>query len=260
VLADTGDVDAAIAELKNAIALRRYWGNPYTLGFVANNAGRYRDAVDAYTLATELAPGRAGAFTALGLAYFNLGDTRQAIGSYQHALSLEPNAPAFANLGWVYFEAGRYDESIQMYQEALKREPKSPVTHRNIGDVYQRVGRKAEARGSYERAIALGNDVIAVNPRDARTIAIVALCEAKLGRVSAAERHAAEATTLTPASGDVWLHSAEVHAILNQHDTALKDVEAAVARGVTTQRLRSEDELTPLRQLPRFEQILKGAR
>jgi tetratricopeptide (TPR) repeat protein len=259
-LADAGDIDGAVAELKKAVAIRRYWANPFTLGFVSDNAGRYQDAVEAFRAATELAPSNAGAFQMLGLAYYHLGDVRQAIGSYQHALSLDPNPAAYANLGWAYYEAGRYDESVQMYKESLKRDPKSPVNHRNIGDVYQRIGRTADARAAYEQAIALGNAMLAVNPRDVRVIAVVALCEAKLGRAAEAERHAAEATTLAPSSGDTWLQSAEVHAVLGQHDNALKDLESAVARGIAAQRVRTEDELAPLRKLPKFEQLLKGAR
>jgi ABC-type glycerol-3-phosphate transport system permease component len=39
--------------------------------------------------------------------------------------------------------------TLANYREALAREPRSPATHRNIGDVHQRLGATAEASKEY---------------------------------------------------------------------------------------------------------------
>ena len=259
VLADSGNIDGAVAELKKAVAIRRYWGNPFTLGFVEFNAGRYQDALDAFRAAAELASSNPGPLQMLGTTYYLLGDTQQAIGNLEHALRLGKSAPAYANMAMAYYEAGRYEDALAAYQESLNRDPRSAVNHRNIGDVYQRLGRTSDARQEYERAIALGDELLVVNPNDVRTIALVALCEAKLGQKDAAERHAAEAVALAraPNNREALQRSAEVHALLNEPEAALKDLEGAVASGFLPRMARTEDELASLRKLPRFEEILR---
>jgi hypothetical protein len=85
------------------------------------------------------------------------------------------------------------------------------------------------------------------------------LCEAKLGQKDAAERHAAEAVALAraPNNREALQRSAEVHALLNEPEAALKDLEGAVASGFLPRMARTEDELASLRKLPRFEEILR---
>src|SRR5207302_1769936 len=121
---------------------------------------------------------------------------------------------------------GQYDEAARAYEEAVKRDPRSVQNHRNIGDIYRRLGRSADARLAYERAVSAAVDILVVNPRDVTTIGLVALCEAKLGRTRDAE--------------------------------ALHDLEAAIAHGFEPRMARSDDELASLRTLPRFSEILAG--
>ncbi len=253
VLADRGDVDGGVAELQAAIRIRpRYWRSYMTLGLVYYRAGRYREALDPYRRATELQPNEPSPFANLGTMYHLLGDITQAIGNYEHAVRLGPSASAYANLALVYYRANRLDDARNAYEQSLAANPKSVLNHRNLGDVYTRLGETAKAKAEYEQAIAIGDALVKVNPRDMRTIALIALCEAKLGRSAAADRHAAEARTLAPDDREVLQRSAEVHALLGNHDAALKDLEAAIARGYSRQDARDNDELAPLRKLPPF--------
>jgi tetratricopeptide (TPR) repeat protein len=98
--------------------------------------------------------------------------------------------------------------------------------------------------------------MLKVNPRDAATISLIATCEAKLGRRAAAERHAAEAVAIAPASREALVRSARVHVRLNQPDAALKDLEAAIARGYDRRQAREEDEFAAIRDLPAFQKLV----
>ena len=229
------------------------------LGTVDYRAGRYQAAVDAFKQATEATPNNAAAFTMLGTSQYVLGDLQQALGNFEHAVRLGPTPAAYANVALAYYDSGRFEDALHAYEQALQRDPRGMVNHRNIGDVYQRLGRAREARTEYERAIELGNALLSVNPRDVRTIALVALCEAKLGRRTNAERHSAEAVALDSTSREAWQRSAEVHALLNQREAALRDLAIAVARGFEPRMARTDDELASLRRLPRFEEILKNS-
>jgi tetratricopeptide (TPR) repeat protein len=257
VLAASSRLSEAETLLRETIRVSTNYSNFFMLGTIEYRAGKYSEAAAAFKQATEAAPGYAGAFTMLGNSHYILGNLLDAVGNFERAVQLGPSSAAYANLALAYYDAGRFEESLASYEQALKIEPRSAVNHRNIGDVKARLGRVADARAEYERAVALGNQVLAVNPREVRTIALVALCEAKLGRRANAERRLAEALALDSSSLDAWEKSAEVHALLNQQDEALRDLAIAVARGFEPRMARRDDELASLRSLPRFEEILK---
>ncbi len=256
ILAASGRVDDAEALLRQAIRYSRNWNNYFMLGTIDYRAGRYRAAAEAFKQAADATPNNPSAFTMLGNTQYILRDLQQAIGNFEHAVRLGGTTAAYANLALVYYDAGRYEDAVHSYEQALQRDPKSATNHRNIGDVYARLGRAQEARASYERAIALGNEQLAVNPHDVRSMSLVALCEAKLGRRAEAERHAAEAVAVDSSSREAWQRSAEVHALLKQPDAALRDLAIAVARGFDPQLARIDDDLASLRKLPRFDEIL----
>jgi tetratricopeptide (TPR) repeat protein len=259
VLSDSGRFDDAESLMQQALHVSRSWNNFYVLGTIEYRAGRYQRAIEAFTSATDATPKDPAAFTMLGNVHYIQGNLQQAVGNFEHAARLGPTAAAYANLALVYYTQHRYQDAIRSYEQALQQNPRSIVNHRNIGDVYRRIGRTKEANAEYQRAIALGNDVLQINPRDVRTIALIALCEAKVGKGAAALRHSAEAVAMDSSSREAWQRSAEVHALLNQPDAALRDLAIAVARGFEPRMARTDDELSGIRSLPRFEEILKDA-
>jgi tetratricopeptide (TPR) repeat protein len=259
VLSDSGRVDEAEALLQQAIRVSRSWNNFYVLGTIEYRAGRYAQAIDAFTNATDVAPKDPAAFTMLGNVSYIQGNLQQAVDHFEHAVGLGATAAAYANLALVYYSQERYQDALRSYAQALRQNPRSIVNHRNIGDVYRRLGRTRDAAAEYERAVALGNEALQINPRDARTIALIALCEAKLAHRVDALRHAAEAVAIDSSSREAWQRSAEVHALLNDPDAALRDLSIAVARGFEPRMARADDELSALRSIPRFEEILNTA-
>jgi tetratricopeptide (TPR) repeat protein len=257
-LALQGHVDEGIAEVRRAIDIRpEYWNYYFTLGYVLYNAGRYREAVAAYRRTTELNPNYAGGYQMLGTAQHKLGDVEAAIGNYEHAVRLGPSASAYSNLGFFYFSAGRFAEAIGAYGEAVKREPAAPTYHRNLADAYRRAGNAAGAHVEYERALQTANAALAINPRDALTIALVALCEARLGRTAAAERHAAEAGAQPSANRDVLGRQAQVLALIGQPARALAVLRQAVQAGYAPS--VKDDEFDALRSHPEFLALVKAA-
>ena len=148
---------------------------------------------------------------------------------------------------------------LKTYQTSLERDPKNVVTHRNIGDVYARLGRTADARRSYEGAIAAATERLKINPSDAGTIALVALCEAKIGRAEAAERHAAEALALAPKDWNVIIKNAEVYTRLKRDDRALGYLRQAIVLGYDAASARRNHEFALLKNHPDFEPTLAAA-
>jgi len=256
VMVARGDVDGGLAEIRKAIELRPYWNNYYILGYVLYTTGRYRDAIDALTKTTELQPTFSNAYQMLGTTYHMLGDLPQAIGNYEHAARLGPNAGAYANLALAYYTAARYEQARDAYLEAITRDERKASLRRDLGDVYTRLGRAADARAMYEKAIALAQDDLKVNPRDARAVALIALCEAKTGQRAPAERHAAEAAVLTPGDRDVRILVAKAYNVLRDRPAGLSALQSAIALGFEPKMAREDDELAVLRDGPEFEKAI----
>jgi len=260
VLADRGDLDGAIAALQQALKIRpTYWRTYTALGRISYLAGNLPAALDAYRRASELEPNDPGPWTGLGLIYQVRGDLAEAIGNYEHAVRLGPSATAYSNLGVVYYSAGRYQDAIAAWQQALSINPKSMLYHRNIGDAHRRLKQTDSARAAYVNAIAIGEDLLKVNRRDAETIAHVAVCEAKVGRSTAASSHAAEALVLAPTNRVVLQRAAEVHALLGHADEALKQLQAAIEHGYGRRQARENDEFAGIRNLPKFQALVMSA-
>lgn len=248
ILAQQGQFDAAVEAADRAIALRpNYFGNHSTRAFVLAQAGRHKEAIPSFRRVTELAPDYADGYQMLGTTLHRLGDVTQAIGNYEHAVRLGPSATAYSNLAYSYYEVGRYDESLKAYQESIARDRTRPAVHRNIGDVHARMGHAAEAAAAYRDAVATANKLLIVNPGDASTIALLALCEAKLGLDAAAERHAAEALALRPSDREVLVRNAEVYALLRQSRRAIDYLGQAIGVGYEPGQARANEELASLR-------------
>jgi tetratricopeptide (TPR) repeat protein/TolB-like protein len=256
VMVARGDVDGGLAEIRKAIDVRPYWNNYYTLGYTLYMTGRYREAIDALTKTTELQPTFSNAYQMLGITYHMLGDLPQAIGNYEHAARLGPNAAAYANLALAYYAAGRYEQARNTYLEAIKRDERKATLRRDLGDVYTRLGRTAEAHAMYEKAIALAQDDLKVNPRDAKAVALIAVCEAKTGQRPAAERHAAEAVVLAPTDRDVRMNVAKAYVVVRNRSEGLRALQAAIALGYEPKMARDDDELELLRESSEFEKAI----
>lgn len=251
--------DEAAESVRRAIALRPgYWLHHHQLGLTLVDAQRYRDAAAAFTEVTRLRPDYHGGHQALGTALHYAGDVDGAIGHYAHALRLEPSAAVYGNLGYTYFATRQYDKALENYREALKLDPADPVSHRNLADVLWQMGRTADARKSYTDAIALAEKELASNPRDAARVGLVALCEARLGRIDLALRHANEALALAPDDVDAIYNSAAVNAQAGRADKALEQLKRALEGRYPRQLVREDDYFDPIRNDTRFTRLLAG--
>src|SRR5207249_6671205 len=112
------------------------------------------------------------------------------------SIEVSPNANAYSNLVTLYYREGRFPESVDAFSQALELDPNSALRHRNLGDAYRKVGEEARAIVSYRRAVDLSREALRANPRDAVTVAKLAVYEAKLGSFEDAKAHVSEAVVM----------------------------------------------------------------
>ena len=80
----------------------------------------------------------------------------QVVEAYQKVIELNPGAPgALVNLGTIYYRERRYAEAEQYYKRAVNADPGYPLAEFNLGNLYDEQGRLKEAFDHYKRALAL---------------------------------------------------------------------------------------------------------
>jgi eukaryotic-like serine/threonine-protein kinase len=257
-LQQTGKTDQAVAEIQKAIALRpNYWSYHQELGLAYYNAGRYDEAAAAFQKVTELQPDNSWGFQMLGAVQHAKGDRRRAQANYERAIALAPsNAGAYSNLGNLHYEEGRLGEAASAFERAAALDPKSAVKHRNLGDLYRKLGREPEALRSYATARDLLRGAIAMNAKDARSMASLAVCEAKLGDTPAAVEHAAAAVALSPDDAGVLYKRAVVYALTGNRSEGLRALAEAVREGYSTKFVESDEDVASLRSAPGYKSVV----
>ena len=117
--------------------------------------GRVREAVPHLSEAIRIAPDHAPAHVLLGEARLAEGRPAAAEESYRRALELHPDPRTRIALGSALLFQKRPAAAVEAYRAGLRRMPDSVVGHARLGLALEALGRVAEARASYRRALEL---------------------------------------------------------------------------------------------------------
>lgn len=162
----------------------------FLAGNVHASLGQFDQALSAYDATLKLQPDKAGAFTNIGVVYYQTGKLDEAIGQFKKALGLDPQdaethyllgaayvqkdnlpdaeaefntalslkpelAPAHIGLGNIHLLNQKYDLAVASLEEALTIQPDSPEALFAIGQAYAATGKTAEAVAALTRCVAL---------------------------------------------------------------------------------------------------------
>jgi tetratricopeptide (TPR) repeat protein len=141
---------------------------------VAQQQGRYDDAIKAYQTITVIAAGSpqiaASAQVATGNIFMMTGRFEDAATAFRKAVSLDPaSAEAINNLGEALGELKQFQPALQAFQKAAALDPKYLKARYNMGVTYDRLGQMKYAEFIYRILIrdfpdfALGYDSLAVS-------------------------------------------------------------------------------------------------
>src|SRR5437879_13815513 len=140
---------------------------------VAEQQGRYDDAIKAYQTITVVASGSpriaAAASVAAGNIYMNQGKFSEAAGAFRKAVALDAaSAEAVNNLGEALGELKQYQPALAAFQKAAALDPSYLKARYNMGVTYDRLGQPKYAEFVYKILIrdfpvfALAYDSLAV--------------------------------------------------------------------------------------------------
>jgi tetratricopeptide (TPR) repeat protein len=252
-------LDAAEKTFKQAIAMRpNYWATYNWLGLFYMRHARYEEAAAMYSQVVSLAP---DSFTG----YYNLGGVRILQGKYteaipllQHSLQIRKTADATSNLATAYFQLHRYADSAASFEQATQLDPANYVFWGNLGDAYYWApGRRAEAAAAYGKGIALGEQQLRINPRDADALSSLAMYHAMRGERKAALDNVDAALRIKPNGPDLLFNAGIAYVQVGETQRALEVLEKAVGAGISPATLRDTPNFDGLRANPRFLKLIQ---
>jgi serine/threonine-protein kinase len=251
--AEAGRFDEAVASFDAALRIRpNFWGTYRSLAITLNAAGRYDQALEAADKIIELQPESPLGYQIRGNILAYQGEWQAAEKSFQEAIARGGSPATHSSLGSTFYYQGRFAEAAQSFERAVQLRPGNAVTRMNLADAYKSLGRREDARREYERAADLFAGELAVNPKNAETLALRAVCQAEVGRAAAARADMKTAMGLNPESPDVHYARTVLLVALNDLDAALASLDKAVELGFSPALARSDDRLRPLHRYERF--------
>ncbi len=142
-----GDLPAAIATLRQAVALRPADAEGLSLlGTYLTEAGRAAEAVRLLAPGVEADRPDLDVLTAYGMALATAGRRSEALATFQRARAAYPtNAGVLVNLGTVLLMEGDTSGARQAFEAALDIDPDAAQAHNSLGVIAAREGRMPEA-------------------------------------------------------------------------------------------------------------------
>ncbi|MEO6058061.1 MAG: protein kinase [Gemmatimonadales bacterium] len=200
--------------------------------------------------AIELNPNSGQAYDFYGLMLSALERYDEALEMQRHAHELDPLAHR-VDVVTTLLRTGRYDEALRAVTRVLEVEPYLALAHLTLGWVHLLKGMPEEGIAALQRAVAL-------SPENTLFLAQLGQAFARVGRMEEAREVLRQLEELSRHRYVSPYHMAYVHTGLGAHGRAMDYLERAYeerAGGIFG--MRGSFLLAPLRQLPRFQALLR---
>jgi eukaryotic-like serine/threonine-protein kinase len=253
-----GQNDQALQALQKAIQINPYyWQNYNALGMAYSGLGEYDKALAAFQRVTVLEPDNYFGYLNVGAIYFQEGKYEESISYFQKSLQLQPYYLTYSNLGTALFFLKRYSESVPMFEKAVEMNPNEQLTVGNLADAYRWSGQRDKANATYDKAIALTYKELQVNPRNSASMGLLAVYYAKKSDPTEALDYIRRARAINPTDVNLIYMEAQVYALANRPDDALKSLRQALQKGYSTEEAKNDPELSGLQGRPEFARLIK---
>ena len=230
-----------------------FWGNWNALGALLFRRGRYEDAEQAFRRVIQLVPDNERGYRNLGGVLQTIGRHEDAERALERSMTLRPTYPAASNLATLRFDQGDYTGAVRAFEKALELDDRDYRVWRFLGAAYHWApGERDKAAQAYRRAAELAERHLAVNPRDAQALAVLADCRAMLGEGARARQLVERALALAPQDVEVMQAAGAVYEALGDRRRALQWINGAVEKGYAVERIESAPDLAALRADPAY--------
>ncbi len=251
----------AEATYQRAIDLRpHYWAGYSWLGNFYFRRGQYQKALESFRQVIAIAPDNYRGYNNAGAIYILQGNFGGAVEVFERSVQIQPSLASYSNLGTAYFFQRRFVEAVAVYTKAVRLNDRTYVLWGNLGDaLYFAPEQRSLAPESYRKAIALANEDLKVNAKDAYALGSNAMYYAMLGDRDQSERAMRQALDLAPEGPNVWWQASVVYSQLGRKEDTLNALQFALAAGLSSSYIDSAPYFDDLRSDTRFQQLIKSA-
>jgi superkiller protein 3 len=156
-----GRLDEALREIRAAVRLNEHDKVGYfLLGYIQVLRGQMDLAVSAYERAIQIDSNFREAYLYLSKLYANQASRTgrreylsKAVATLERLVQYFPNTDVYNNTGVLLGRIGNMASAMEAYQKAVELDPFNLLALSNLGTAYLAVGRAADAKKTFERAI-----------------------------------------------------------------------------------------------------------
>jgi tetratricopeptide (TPR) repeat protein/class 3 adenylate cyclase len=229
-----------------------YWLAYNELGFVLKREANYRDAIQAFSTASQIAPKVAMPLTNLGMLYLETGQNAQGKETLEHSITLYPDPNAYVGLGDLAFEAGDFKQAIPRYSKAHELRPTDHSILRDLGDCYTTLNQPDKSREAFTRAAAQLAGDLDVNSRSGANWMVLSFYHAKMGDFTRAQHDIETAEQRGANDVESQLTKAQTLAVMGRREDALRLVLNCLDRGISPANVALAVDLKDVRNDPRY--------
>ncbi|PYL89353.1 MAG: adenylate/guanylate cyclase domain-containing protein [Verrucomicrobia bacterium] len=217
------------------------------------------NARKASSRALELDPELAEAHVAAGQGLSMEQRYAEAAVEFERAIELDPALfDAYYYYARSCFKAGDLENALRLFRQAQSVRPEDYQSCALMSLVLRQLGRRDEARGADQIALASVTRHLDLNPDDARAYSLGAGVLGRLGDVERAKQWSEQALSLASDDDAVIYNAACALAVLGESDRALDALELAIDAGLTGGDWVPRDpDWERLRNHPRFQALAK---
>jgi eukaryotic-like serine/threonine-protein kinase len=127
-----------------------------------------------------------------------------------------------SNLGALYHRQGRFSEALQLFEQSIAAGPPSAMRFTNLGEAYRGLHRSRESADAFRKALALAENDVARNPRQALSRSLLASIAAQLGDANRAQFEIAQALQMDPKNANVLRQAVLTYESLNHRSKVIE--------------------------------------
>jgi TolB-like protein/Tfp pilus assembly protein PilF len=209
--------------------------------------------------AVEMDPRSAQAWASRGLSLSLSGESEEAEKAFDLAIRLAPDLfEAYYFHARHCFATGQLEKAARLYEESMRVNPDDYQSPLLVAQIYDDLGRPAEAILERKRGIEVAERHLRLNPDDARALYMAANALVALGKGPQGQQWAERALAIRPDDPMLLYNVGCVLSMLGRMEPAIECLEKAARNGLTHRGWYEHDSnLDPLREHPRF-QVLVG--
>jgi tetratricopeptide (TPR) repeat protein len=250
--------DKAEETYKRVIAINPRESSAYSyLGAFYFGQAQYDKAQAMFEKAIAVTPDSYHNYSNLGAVLLYEGKYEDAVDACQKSVAIRPSPDAYANAADALFLLHRFQDAIQQNRAALKLSDNDYQIWEVLGDSYYYGGNTPSALEAYNKALALAEQQLKVNPNDAGILASLAYYQAMLGNRKEALSLLDRALQLNHSDKELLSKAAEVYNQLREIGPTLEFLNKAFAAGYSRSVVAATASFDNLHDNPRYQALMQ---